>query len=214
MQDKELFRVNSLLLFLAGMAILVSVIAIGGLIPNANSNNIFLTTLSLSVAVTVSFLPFTAEFSMPSWAKATGAAAVYAISMYMNFNFVEKEREGKIQTLQQEVRRQSAQIETINQELSSRQSRIDDLIAAERTAGQTSETLSKQCNDILLSASRASNLINFNLSEASRFASGAISNTQDPRGCTSAAARSQASIVTAQQKNKELLTVLQQSIGQ
>ena len=83
-------RVNDYLMFLAALAILVTILWLGYSRESLQYNIIFSIALSLSCAIVIAFIPFTAQFAIQGWFRATGAAAIFAVCVWQTVPFAKE----------------------------------------------------------------------------------------------------------------------------
>jgi hypothetical protein len=176
------FDLREVPMFVVGVVLLAILLFASFDYPSVQYNIIWMVVLSLSVAIVMAFLPFSAEFTIPSWAKFGGSAAVLIGCMYLTFDLAAKGLEKENDQLRSQVTDLGKQIETYRTAAS--------LCTANANAKDTGGKAKQNILDSLT-------IVKNNVTQAKQFAFGATTNTSDVRGCTAAAGRSQQASETA-----------------
>lgn len=133
--------------------------------PSLQYNIVWMVVLSLNVAIVVAFLPFSAEFNIPGWAKFGGSAAVLIGCLDLTFHMA-------AQDLQKENSRLSEQVDAMGKQ-----------IATLQVAADGQKALSPAIKSLLDAIDQTKT----QLTLARDQAHGATTNTNDLRGCLNAA---------------------------
>lgn len=164
--------VRELPMFLLGIFLLVVLLAASYQYPSLQYNIIWMAILSLNLAIVMAFLPFSAEFQIPGWAKFGGSAAILIASIYLTFGLAEKE----VHRANEELGRQVQLLGEENQALKESLKVLSDKTSDQKTAN----TAIAGVGEILAVAKR-------NFTTARQHAFGASTNTRDVDGCVNAA---------------------------